>query len=87
MNLLQRLRRNRKSANIAKDRLHIIIAQERVQNSTPDFLPMMRKEILAIVAKYTSVNVDDVKVDLHCKDNNSVLELNVALPETAKAES
>ena len=83
MKLIDRLRRKPKSAKLAKDRLHIIIAQERNQSTSPDFLPMMRKEILAIIAKYTNVNMEEVKVDLHCKDNNSILELNVVLPESA----
>ena len=86
MRLRQYLRLGRKSANIAKDRLHIIIAQERgdENNNTPDFLPLLRKDILDAIAKYTKINLDEVKVDLQCKDNNSILELNVVLPETDK---
>lgn len=72
--------RRKKSAGLAKDRLHIIIAQQRTDHRT-DYLPMLRKEILAVIAKYTHVNVENVKVDLHTKDNNSVLELNVVLPD------
>lgn len=79
MNLMTYFRR-KKSADLAKDRLHIIIAQQRTENRT-DYLPMLRKEILAVIAKYTHVNIDNVKVDLHTKDNNSVLELNVVLPD------
>lgn len=69
-----------KTATLAKDRLHIIIAQERAENDSPDFLPLLRKDILEAIAKYTKIDVDQVKVDLQCKDNNSVLELNVTLP-------
>ncbi len=72
--------RRKKSAGLAKDRLQIIIAQQRGTNST-DYLPMLRKEILEVVAKYTHVNIEHVKVDLHTKDNNSILELNVILPD------
>jgi cell division topological specificity factor len=71
----------KKSAKIAKDRLHIIIAQSRRESSTPDFLPLLRKDILEAIAKYTKIDMDLVKVDLQCKDNNSVLELNVTLPD------
>lgn len=82
MKLGKYLRLGRKSANVAKDRLHIIIAQERNKGSTPDFLPLLRKDILEAIAKYTKIDVSQVKVDLQCRDNNSVLELNVVLPET-----
>ena len=71
-----------KSADVAKNRLQVIIAQQRTDdNSSPDYLPMMKKEILDVIAKYTQANLDDVKVDLHYRDNDSVMELSVALPE------
>jgi len=74
--------RRKKSADVAKDRLHIIIAQQRTKkNNVPDFLPLLRKDILAVIAKHTNIDISNVKVDLQCKDNNSVLELNVVLPD------
>ncbi len=75
-----------KTANQAKGRLQIIIAQQRSEANSPDYLPALRKEILEIVAKYTHVKSEDVQVDLHSNsDNNSaVLELNVTLPSEVK---
>lgn len=73
--------RKKKSAQIAKNRLHIIIAQEKTGKNAPDYLPMLRQEILRVVAKYTSANIDQVNVELHHKDNNAILELNVTLPD------
>lgn len=78
--------KRKKSANVAKNRLQIIIAQQRTETSTPDYLPMLRKEILDVVAKYTKVDVNAVKVDFQCNNTNSVLELNVSLPEGATIE-
>jgi cell division topological specificity factor len=86
MRLSQYFGFGKKSAKIAKDRLHIIIAQSRNESSTPDFLPLLRKDILEAIAKYTKVDMDQVKVDLQCKDNNSVLELNVTLPDISRVE-
>lgn len=73
--------RKKKSAQIAKNRLHIIIAQEKTGKNAPDYLPMLRQEILRVVAKYTSADIDQVNVELHHKDNNAILELNVTLPD------
>ena len=81
MSLLSSFRRRRKSASVAKDRLQIIIAQERSNLDSQDYLPMLREEILAVIAKYTQVNRDQVRVDLQRRDNSSVLELNVMLPD------
>jgi cell division topological specificity factor len=82
MSFKKYLRIRRKSASIAKDRLHIIISQERTEKDSLDFLPLLRKDILAAIQKYAHINIDEVKVDLLCKDNNSILELNVVLPDS-----
>ena len=80
LNVMTYFRRN-KSAQIAKNRLHIIIAQEKSEKGSPDYLPMLRQEILKVVAKYTNADMEQVNVELHCKDNNAILELNVTLPD------
>ena len=69
------------TAKTAKDRLQIIIAQQRTESNTPDYLPLMREEIMKVIAKYTKIDSNQVKMDLHYNDNNSVMELNVILPE------
>lgn len=81
MTMVNGIFRKKKSADIAKNRLHIIIAQEKSAQNSPDYLPQLRQEILKLVEKYTKSNADDVNVELHRKDNNSVLELNVILPD------
>jgi len=86
MRIMQYLNRNKKTARVAKDRLHIIIAQERAEKSTHDFLPLLRQDILAAIAKYTRIDMEQVKVDLQYRDNNSVLELNVVLPDNVSED-
>ena len=80
LNIMNYFRKN-KSAEIAKNRLHMIIAQEKSQKNSPDYLPMLRQEILKVVAKYTNADINQVNVELHRKDNNAILELNVTLPD------
>ena len=79
-NLLSYFRRT-KSAETAKNRLHIIIAQQKYGKDAPDYLPMLRQEILRVVEKYTKADLDKVNIELHHKDNNAILELNVTLPD------
>lgn len=78
---LKNMFRKTKSADIARNRLHIIIAQEKSANNSPDYLPQLRQEILKLVEKYTNSALQDINVELHRKDNSSVLELNVTLPD------
>jgi cell division topological specificity factor len=71
------------SANLAKDRLQIIVAHERnLRSNIPDYLPQLKMDILEVIKKYVAVTSDQVSVQLDQRDNNlSVLELNVTLPE------
>ncbi len=83
MSILRYLGLNKGSAQTAKDRLHIIIAQQRSEKDSPDYLPLLRKEIMGVIAKYTHVEEDSINLDMNMqsKDNNSVLELNIILPD------
>ncbi len=86
LSLMNYFRRN-KSAHTAKNRLHIIIAQEKAIHGSPDYLPTLRQEILKLVAKYTHADISNVNIELHHKDNNAILELNVTLPDEVLAAS
>lgn len=88
MRFLDFFRSNRKgSASVAKDRLQIIVAQERLTRSGPDYLPMMKEELLLVVRKYIPVGDEAVKIRLDKDADCEVLELNVTLPESASAEA
>lgn len=91
MSLMNYFRFPKKSARVAKDRLHIIIAQERGQQnrqqSTLDYLPLLRKELLDVISKYIKVDLNQVTVDFHHDGDNSVLELNVILPENEPVDA
>ena len=76
--------RNRKpqaSANIAKERLQVVIAHERSDREGPDYLPMLKQDILEVIKKYVSIGEDQVSVQLDSQDDCDVLELNITLPE------
>lgn len=74
-------RRSTTTASIAKERLQIIISHERSQRHTPDYLPKLQEEILAVIAKYVRVSKEQVSVNLERMGDNAVLELNVTMPE------
>lgn len=70
-----------KTANVAKERLQIIIARERTGREGYDFLPALREELIAVISKYTKVSPEDIKVSLDKQGNLEVLDVNVILPE------
>ncbi|OIN04283.1 cell division topological specificity factor MinE [Oceanisphaera psychrotolerans] len=77
-----RSKKNFNSAKLAKERLQIIVAHERSQRDTPDYLPQMQQDILEVIRKYVNIDLDQISVQLDQKGENlSVLELNIMLPE------
>lgn len=86
MSLLDYFRSQKKAtANLAKERLQIIVAHERSQRGTPDYLPQLKQDILAVIQKYVNIESDQVQVHLEQNDDNlAVLELNVTLPENGR---
>jgi len=73
-------RRPPETASVAKERLQIIISQERAQRNSPDYLPMLRRELLEVILKYVKVNEDAIQIRLDKEDGQDILEMNVQLP-------
>ncbi|PKM14210.1 MAG: cell division topological specificity factor MinE [Gammaproteobacteria bacterium HGW-Gammaproteobacteria-2] len=81
MSIFDFLKPKKNTASIAKERLRIIVAQERSTRGGPDYLPLLRRELLEVIRKYVSVDVDAVKVDIIKDGDNDVLDISVALPD------
>src|SRR5580693_7482634 len=85
VSLLALFRRTPSSASVAKERLRIIVAQERSARGSPDYLPLLRREILQVIHKYVNVDPEAVQINLGREEGHEVLELSVALPEKTRA--
>jgi cell division topological specificity factor len=85
MDLLSLFRRRPPTANLAKERLRIIVAQERSNRSGPDYLPLLRRELFEVIKKYVNVDPDAIQVNLGKEEGQDVLELSVALPGAKSA--
>lgn len=69
------------SANLAKDRLSIIVAREGRSKSKATYLPQLRQELLQVLAKYEKIDLDQVTVNVESQGECEVLELNVILSD------
>ncbi|MEW5835002.1 MAG: cell division topological specificity factor MinE [Lysobacterales bacterium 14-68-21] len=69
------------SASVAKERLRIIVAQERSTRGAPDYLPLLRNELLEVIKKYVQVDIEAISINLEHDSGHEVLELSVALPD------
>ncbi|MDO4894606.1 MULTISPECIES: cell division topological specificity factor MinE [Moraxella] len=72
------------SANIAKDRLKVIVASHDRLNTrlNAERIEQMKREILAVVNKYVNgVSIDDLNINHRHEDSVDVLEMNISLPD------
>ncbi len=81
MGLFDFLKAKKTTAETAKNRLQIIIAQERNHRGGPDYLPLLQRELLEVIKKYVNIDADAVRVDLVKDGEHDVLDISVALPE------
>lgn len=79
--------RNKKSANVAKRRLQMVLAAERNPRSPgrPDYLPALQRELVGVVAKYVQIQPNDVRVSFERQPGSQVIRVKVELPQTARA--
>ncbi|QEI08295.1 cell division topological specificity factor MinE [Pigmentiphaga aceris] len=69
------------TANVAKERLQIILAHERSgRGASADYLPQLQKELMAVISKYVNINPDDIRVNLEREGNFEVLEVKIEMP-------
>ncbi len=70
------------SASVAKERLQILVAHERLSRErSPDYLANMQRELLEVIRRYVDVDQDAITVTMEQDENREVLELNIVLPD------
>lgn len=82
MSMLDFFRRSRPvtSADSAKERLQILLSHERTDRSSPEYLPMLQRDILEVIQRYMRVGDDGVDIKLERGEELSTLEINIELP-------
>ena len=72
------------SANIAMERLQIIVSHRKTSNKKDEsnYLLDMKQELIDVIAKYVKVDDNKVNVNLEKVANNDVLEINIELPQS-----
>lgn len=73
------------SAAAGRDRLQIMIAQDRSSRHMPDYLPTLQRELLEVLSRYVAVSPEDVQISHQKQEGVDVLELNITLPERKPA--
>jgi cell division topological specificity factor len=79
----------RPTAPVARERLQILLAHERVATADgagTDLVSKLREEILAVIAKHFPIDRDRVQIKLDRTATVSTLEIGVEMPIVAKLE-
>jgi cell division topological specificity factor len=70
----------RKSASVARERLQILLTHERGAESATDLVPLLREEVLKVVAKHVCIDPDKVQVRIEREKSFSLLEIEIEIP-------
>ncbi len=70
----------RSSAPVARERLQILLAHERVAGSHGQLIAVLQEEILAVIAKHMNIDREKVKVKLDRANDTSTLEIDIEMP-------
>ncbi len=73
----------RGSGSVARERLQLILAHERVENGRPDLIITLREEILNVIAKHVTVERDKVQIKLERGEGVSTLGVDIEFPVDA----
>lgn len=75
----------KKTASVAKERLQLILAHERNgRTRSASYLPELQRELMAVIAKYVSIDPNDIKVQMERQGDLEVLEVKIELPDSPR---
>lgn len=70
-------------ADLARNRLNVVVSHRRSGEGRADFLPKLQAELVAVVARYVAIDPGKVVVNLEGDGDLSMLEIEIELPEPA----
>lgn len=86
MNIFSLLTRRTNTAVVAKDRLKILLAHERVTTGgNAELVNKLREDILAVVRKHLEIDPEAVKVEMDRNGDMTMLGIDIELPVDNKA--
>lgn len=79
MNLLSLFKR-KSSAPVARERLQILLAHERIATGHSELLAKLQEEIIQVIARHINIDREKVRVKLDRGKDASTLEIDVEMP-------
>jgi cell division topological specificity factor len=77
---LFRFFKSRSTAPVARERLQILLAHERVTFGSRDLVAILRDELLATIARHVEIDPEKLSVKIDRAADFSTLEIDVEIP-------
>ena len=77
--------KRKNTAPVARERLQLLLAHERVAGSDNRLIAVLQEEILAVIARHMQIDRDKVKVKLGRDHEVNTLEIDIEMPARARA--
>ncbi len=81
------LRRQPRSASVAKERLQVIIAREGGRSGNPELIKQIQQAVIEAVSRYVTVTPEDIAIDLDSDRDMEVLSVSVTLADGVVARA
>ncbi len=72
--------KKKNTAPVARERLQLLLAHERVAGSDNRLVAILQEEILAVIARHMQIDRDKVRVKLGRDDEVNTLEIDIEMP-------
>ncbi|MCF6328021.1 MAG: cell division topological specificity factor MinE [Devosiaceae bacterium] len=69
--------RQKKTAPVAKERLHLLLAHERVSTGRSELIGRMRQDIVAVIAHHVGIEKEEVRVKINRRDSVFTLKIDM----------
>lgn len=76
--------RDSSSADIAKERLRLVLVHDRT-NVSPQFLEELKEELIAVISRYMDIETDHMDVTLQSGENQVALVANIPVRRMKRA--
>ena len=80
MNLLKVFQSRGATAPVARERLQLLLAHERVRLGPHDLLARLRDDLIATILRHVEIDPDKVMVKLDSDSAVSILEIDIEIP-------
>jgi cell division topological specificity factor len=81
--LLQILKPEQGSKNIAKERLQLVLINDR-SSISPALLDIIKEEIIEVISKHLDIDTSASQINLHNNNGAAILEANLAIKSIKK---